>query len=176
MAIAKNTEQPTASASRGPQIICPECGGVNPSNAIFCANKECHKALGGFKYVEEELRAESRWHETLAQRVTDFIGRPQFIALHALVFVAWLAINTGLVAFFTRFDEYPFGLLAFILTVEAIFLTSFILITNNRQSAHANKQAELDYEVSVLTYRAIEELRNSMTNLASRLEAMESNR
>jgi len=146
---------------------------VNPPNAVFCANHECHKALGEFKYVEEELLAESRWHETLAQRVTDFIGRPQFIAIHAFVFVAWLAINTGLLAFFARFDEYPFGLLAFILTVEAIFLTSFILITNNRQSAHAQKRAELDYEVSVRTYRAIEEMRNSMTNLASRLQALE---
>jgi hypothetical protein len=59
-----------------PMIICPACGKQNSAEAVFCVNAQCHKALGEFKYVGEELRAEIRWHEALAERVSSFIGNP----------------------------------------------------------------------------------------------------
>ena len=59
-----------------PSITCPACGGTNASDAIFCANPDCRKALGEFRYVQEEFSAESRWHETVAARVAAFVGHP----------------------------------------------------------------------------------------------------
>src|SRR6266852_186177 len=83
-------------ATDGPApIICPVCGGENAPDAIFCGNTACHKALGDFKYVLEELSAEAKWHETLAEKVTDFIGKPHFLTVHAFWFALWVAINTG---------------------------------------------------------------------------------
>jgi len=154
-------------------IICPVCGGVNPGDAIFCGNPTCHKALGEFKYVKEELRAESRWHETLAEAVADFIAKPHFLAVHCLWFAVWVAVNTGIFAVVQRFDEYPFGLLGIILAVEAIFITGFLLISSNRQSVHANKRAELDYEVNVRTYRQINEIDAVLKNVIDRLGQLE---
>src|SRR6185295_13661688 len=106
----------------------------------------------------EEMRAEAEWHDTLAARITGFIGRPYFLAVHAVWFALWIAVNTGVVAFPRKFDAYPFGLLGILLAIEAIFVTGFVLISNNRQTAHADKRAELDYEVNVRTYRQIDEI------------------
>jgi uncharacterized membrane protein len=152
---------------------CPVCGGANAEDAVFCANPACHKALGEFRYVLEEMRAETRWHETLAERVTAFIGRPAFLLIHGLWFALWAAINTGLVRLLHPFDDYPFGLLGIILAVEAIFITGFILISNNRQAAHADKRAELDYEVNVRTYREISAIDRKLQTILDRLEALE---
>ena len=154
-------------------ITCPVCGGNNPPEAIFCSNPVCHKALGEFKYVKEELLAEARWYEILADCIADLIAKPHFLAAHSLWFVLWIAINTGIIAIAQRFDEYPFGLLGIILSIEAIFITEFLLISNNRQSAHANKRAELDHEVNVRTYRLINKTDAVLRDMMERLEKLE---
>ena len=153
--------------------VCPACGGTSAGDAVFCASPHCHKALGEFRYVREELAAEARWHETLADRVVGAIGRPQFLGIHLLWFVAWVVLNTGVVMAVRRFDAYPFGLLAIILAMETIFITGFVLISQNRQSARDGKQAELDYEVNVLTYRKMREIEAVLQAMSQRLEELE---
>lgn len=156
-----------------PEQICPACGGANPAAAVFCANPNCHKALGEFRYVREELLLEAAWHENLAERVVGWIGKPHFLGIHLLWFVAWVVVNTGVVMVVRRFDSFPFGLLGIILAMETIFITGFVLISENRQSAHASKQAELDYEVNVLTYRRLGDIETALQGLAARMEALE---
>jgi len=160
-------------ASAKAPIVCPVCRGENPHDAVFCGNPVCRKALGEFRYVREELLAAARWYETIADRVTGFVGKPHFLAVHALWFAAWVGLNTGLVAMMTHFDEYPFGLLGIILSIEAIFITGFLLISQNRQNAHADKRAELDYEVNVRTYREIHEIDAMLRAIMERLEKLE---
>src|SRR5882724_7801453 len=154
-------------------ITCPGCGGVNPPDAVFCANAACHKALGEFRYVREELAGDTRWYERLADRVAAFIGKPQFLVVHASWFAIWVFVNTGLVAAMAHFDEYPFSLLGIILSIEAIFITGFLLISQNRQAAHADKRAELDYEVNVRTYREINEIDAMLRTILERLDRLE---
>src|SRR6266545_6279676 len=90
-------------------IICPVCGGSNAADAVFCANPVCHKALGEFRYVTEEIKRETRPHERIADSVTSFIGRPHFLVVHTVWFALWVAINTGFFMIAGRFDEYPFS-------------------------------------------------------------------
>jgi uncharacterized membrane protein len=153
-------------------IICPACGGANPPEAVFCGNPACQKALGEFRYVSEELKATTRWYERVADRIAGFVGRPHFLALHAFWFAVWIAANTGLVAM-AQFDEYPFGLLGIILAIEAIFITGVLLISQNRQSVHFDKRAELDYEVNVRTYREIHRVDTMLRVLMDRLQGLE---
>jgi uncharacterized membrane protein len=157
-------------------IICPMCGGENDADAVFCANAVCHKALGEFKYVAEEFEKATAWHESLAEKVTEFIGRPQFVVVHVTLFAVWILINTGVVAFMYLhpFDMYPFGLLGIILTAEAILMTGAILISQNRQNAHAEKLAEIDYEISVRTYRQVEHTMALLQSIETRLARLES--
>jgi len=60
------------------------------------------------------------------------------------------------------FDPAPFGLPGIILAAEAVLIAGFVLITQNRQNAYADKRGELDYEVSVRTYREIMALRKAL--------------
>jgi len=63
----------------------------------------------------------------MADRVAGFVGRPEFLAVHALWFLGWVVVNTGVLAIVARFDDYPFGLLGIILSIEAIFKLGSVL-------------------------------------------------
>ena len=172
--------QPANSSSKrvheggdGPPIVCPRCGGSNEPTAVFCANPACHKALGDFSYVLEELDRDTSRIAKLAERVAELSGRPHFVTLHLVWFAVWVLGNSGLVAFVTAFDAYPYGLLGIILSIEGILITLFLLVSNNRQSAHAEKRAALDYEVNVRTWRLVNHLADRLDDVASRLAHLE---
>jgi uncharacterized membrane protein len=167
------TLSPSRVVDAGPAVRCPACGGANAAEAVFCANPACRKALGEFRFVREELAARARWHERLADRVSAFVGKPHFLLVHALWFGLWVAGNTGVLAVVAHFDEYPFSLLGLILAIEAIFITGFLLISSNRQAAHAEARAELDYEVNVRSYRKLRDVEVVLRDLVARLEKLE---
>jgi len=154
-------------------VICPQCGGSNTADAVFCANTKCHKALGEFQFAEEELAREARVHEKVADRVAAFISNPYFIVLHAVWFLLWIALNTGLITMSPMFDMYPFGLLGIILSIEAIFITGFLLISQNRQGLRADKRSELDYEVNVRTFRELQKMKEVLNDIESRIDRIE---
>ena len=148
-------------------VTCPKCGGENSHDAVFCANPHCGKALGEFRYVNELVRDADRWYEKASSRIASFVSHPVYIVVHAIWFAAWIAVNTGFVMLGRRFDDYPFSLLGILISIEAIFVTGFLLITQNRQNQHADKRAELDYEVNVRTYREILEIRRLLHDLSA---------
>src|SRR5205807_5490440 len=77
-----------------------------------------------------------------------FSGSMSFLMLNAIWFIAWIAINTlhlGLPAF----DPYPFGLLTMIVSLEAIFLSCFVLISQNRQAEKDHVRSDIEYEVNI---------------------------
>ena len=168
MALANSTEPAMREIM---SLVCPACGGANAPSAVFCANPACHKALGGFAYVREELKKEARWHETLAARVVGWIGKPHFLGVHLLWFLAWTALNTGVLVMAPRFDAPPFALLGILLAMETIFITGFVLISQNQQARYDAKRAELDYEVNVQTFRKIEALETTLQAVLARLDA-----
>ena len=154
-------------------IICPCCQCENPHDAVFCGNAECHKALGEFRYVIEELAAQRTSVERLADKVTAFTGRPHFVTIHVLWFLAWVILNSGAIVAGVVFDAYPYSLLGIILAIEAILITSFVLISQNHQNAHQDQRAELDYEVNVKAYRKLGEIQAALARVTDRLDALE---
>lgn len=152
-------------------IRCPACRGEAPADAVFCGNPDCGKALGEFRYVAEEMEAGTTPIQRFADRVNQWSGHPNFVTLHAAWFLAWIAINSGIVALFGVFDQYPYGLLGIILSIEAILLTGLLLISNNRQSEHARRCAELDYEVNVRSYSKLCALEREIAALRRRMDA-----
>ena len=150
---------------------CPACKGWVSADAVFCENPHCGKALGGFRYVVEEIAARTSRIQRLADRVNHWSGQPVFVTVHAMLFVAWIVIKSGLIMAFGTFDRYPYGLLGIILSIEAILLTGLLLISNNRQSEHARRRAELDYEVTVRTYRKICALEREVADIRRHIGA-----
>ena len=155
-------------------MTCPRCGGANAADAVFCANTDCGKALGEFRYAAEVIEKETLVHERIADRVAGFIGNPYFLVVHAVWFGLWVAANTGLITISPRFDNYPFGLLGILISIEAIFITGFLLISQNRQSSYADKRSELDYEVNVRTFREIQNVKRLLDDMDDRIGRIES--
>ena len=86
--------------------------------------------------------------ERLADAITSFSGSMLFVYLHILWFGAWLLVNTGRVGI-PPFDPFPYGLLTMIVSLEAIFLSTFVMVSQNRQAARADIRSELDFETNL---------------------------
>lgn len=84
----------------------------------------------------------------VADAITRFSGSFLFIQIHIVWFAAWIVLN---VTPATRFDGFPFGLLTLIVSLEAIFLSTFVLISQNREAQRDAEREEDDLRVSVLT-------------------------
>jgi uncharacterized membrane protein len=84
-----------------------------------------------------------------ADRVTAFAGSLKFVYLHSAWFAVWIAINIGILGSALVFDDFPFGLLTMIVSLEAIFLSTFVMVSQNRQAARADVRSQLDFENNV---------------------------
>ena len=89
------------------------------------------------------------FQERLADVITNLSGRMSFVYLHAVWFGAWLLLNTGWFGI-KSFDPYPYGLLTMIVSLEAIFLSTFVLISQNRLGEESDRRADLDLHVGLL--------------------------
>ena len=102
--------------------------------------------------VSRNVNEEMEEHSTPLQRIADWIawfsGSMPFLLINAAWFVVWISLNTlhlGIPAF----DPYPFGLLTMIVSLEAIFLSCFVLVSQNRQAEKDRVRADIEYEVNV---------------------------
>lgn len=87
--------------------------------------------------------------DRLADAITSFAGTMRFVYLHAVWFAAWIVLNEGLLGRAGVFDPYPFGLLTMIVSLEAIFLSTFVMVSQNRQAARENVRADLDFATNL---------------------------
>ncbi|MDQ0834299.1 putative membrane protein [Streptomyces achromogenes] len=87
--------------------------------------------------------------DRVADAITSFAGTMRFVYLHGLWFTMWIALNEGLLGKAGIFDPYPFGLLTMIVSLEAIFLSTFVMVSQNRQAARENVRADLDFETNL---------------------------
>jgi uncharacterized membrane protein len=102
--------------------------------------------------VSRNVNEEMEEHSTPLQRVADWIawfsGSMPFLIINAAWFIVWISINT-LHLGIPSFDPYPFGLLTMIVSLEAIFLSCFVLVSQNRQAEKDRVRADIEYEVNV---------------------------
>ncbi len=105
--------------------------------------------------VSRNVNEEVEERATVVQRVADwlawFSGSMLFLLLHAVWFGIWITLNVGLfnVPGLSGFDPFPFGLLTMIVSLEAIFLSTFVLISANRQAEKDKVRADIEYDVNV---------------------------
>ena len=85
----------------------------------------------------------------IADAVTSFSGRMIFVYVHILWFGAWILLNTGRVGV-RPFDPFPYGLLTMVVSLEAIFLATFVLISQNRLSEEGERRADLNLQIGLL--------------------------
>ena len=117
------------------------------------------------RHRREEQQA--GWQERLADAITRFTGSMPFVYLHLALFGVWIIANLPGVPL-PHFDP-TFVVLAMVASVEAIFLSTFILMTQNRTTGQAEKRADLDLQVSLLAEHEITRLITLTTAIAARL-------
>jgi uncharacterized membrane protein len=100
-------------------------------------------------HSRQSAASQRNGEERLADAITDFSGRMYFVYFHIVWFAVWILINLGYFGI-KPFDPYPFGLLTMIVSLEAIFLSTFVLISQNRLSAEADRRADLDLQIGLL--------------------------
>ncbi len=116
---------------------------------------------------QEQQGSRSR-QERIADAVTRFTGSMKFVYIHLVLFGTWIVINLGWLPVVPRFDP-SFVVLAMVASVEAIFLSTFVLISQNRMSALADKRADLDLQVSLLAEHEITRLITLVMAIAERM-------
>jgi uncharacterized membrane protein len=115
---------------------------------------------------EDERRRSTQ--DRLSDTVTRFTGSLRFVYIHAGLFGGWIVWNLGWIPGLPQFDS-SFVVLAMTASVEAIFLSTFVLISQNRMQAHAEKRAELDLQISLLAEHEITQLMMLLDRVAGHL-------
>ncbi|MSU74179.1 DUF1003 domain-containing protein [Candidatus Kaiserbacteria bacterium] len=87
--------------------------------------------------------------DRIADTIADFVGSWPFVIIHILWFSAWILLDI---------ETFPYGFLTMVVSLEAIFLTTLVLMSQNRQEESDRTQAEADYETNVKAEEEIEEL------------------
>jgi len=102
--------------------------------------------------VSRNVNEEMEVHSTILQRIADwlawFSGSMPFLISHTFWFIIWISLNTMIMGD-KAFDPFPFGLLTMIVSLEAIFLACFVLISQNRQAQKDKYRADIEYEVNI---------------------------
>jgi uncharacterized membrane protein len=120
----------------------------------------------------ERRRAEERelgWQARMAEHITRFTGSMAFVWLHVMILGLWVAANLGWMQGVEPFDP-TFVILATVASVEAIFLSTFVLITQNRMQAQSDKRADLNLQISLLAEHEITRLVAMVAEMAKRMD------
>ena len=126
-------------------LSCPACRVIDQADGVEDGNLfkvEHYQTRNERKLLDAVMRAQDR----AADQVTSFAGSLNFVYLHSVWFGIWIALNIGLLSSALVFDEFPFGLLTMIVSLEAIFLSTFVMVSQNRQAARADIRSQLDFE------------------------------
>src|SRR5437764_8314431 len=116
----------------------------------------------------KEEEQQKTFEEKIADTVTRFTGSMRFVYIHLILFGIWIFWNAGWFGL-KPFDP-SFVVLAMFASVEAIFLSTFVLISQNRMNAQADKRADLDLQVSLLTEHEVTPLLTLVTAIAKKMD------
>lgn len=105
--------------------------------------------------------------DRIADAIGRFAGSMRFVYIHLVVFGLWIVVNLGWTPL-AAFDP-TFVILAMFASVEAIFLSTFVLITQNRMAAQADRRADLDLHISLLAEHEVTRLITLVSAMAQRM-------
>jgi len=128
-------------------ITCPACRSLDALDGA--EDGQLFTPVVAARNEKTVVRSLQRAQDHAADRVTAFAGSLNFVYIHSVWFAIWVAINVGLLGAALKFDEFPFGLLTMIVSLEAIFLATFVMVSQNRQAARSDVRSQLDFENNV---------------------------
>jgi uncharacterized membrane protein len=118
--------------------------------------------------LECAAKANRTMTERLAQIIADFCGSMTFVWVHVIWFGGWILANT--LPNVKHFDEFPFTFLTLVVSLEAIFLSTFILISQNQETRLAERNNHLDLQINLLTEQENTKMLRMLSKIAQKLE------
>lgn len=143
---------------------------ANPGTPI-AGERRARRSVGintAFRAIKAEHSSNRTSMEVLADRMIGVAGSTGFLALHVFAFAGWILINSPLPGML-QFDPYPFGMLTTIVSLEAIFLSIFVLMTQRRESRIGELREELTLQVNLRMEEEITKTLHLVAGLYSRL-------
>jgi uncharacterized membrane protein len=149
-------------------------GSSNDKNkaSIPTANPVLEKNIQVLIDCRRENENKKSFHECLADGITRFVGSMRFVYFHLVVYGLWIIINLPWAPDEIRFDP-TFVILAMEASVEAIFLSTFILISQNRMQALSEKRNDLDLQISLLAEHELTRVLKLVKAVARKLDVPE---
>jgi uncharacterized membrane protein len=144
----------------GPVYPPPQPPGLSPV---------LERNIRGLQERRRRQEREASPQARIADAITRFTGSMRFVYLHLAFFGFWIVANLGWIPAVPGWDP-SFVVLAMIASVEAIFLSTFVLISQNRMAAAADKRADLDLQISLLAEHEITKLAALVSAIAQRLD------
>lgn len=117
------------------------------------------------KSLKAKADARRKPSEVIADWMTNSLGSIWFLILNILWFTLWIIVNSNAIPRVPVFDPFPFGLLTMIVSLEAIILAIFVLISQNRASQIDDLREEIDLQVDIITEQEITKLIRMMSML-----------
>ncbi len=130
------------------------------------------EAIDEYRCEAEDART---FRDRIADEVTRFAGSIPFIYFHVIWFGIWVLANLE-IGGFPAFDPFPFGLLTTIVSLEAIFLSTFVLVSQNRQAAIAERRTELDLQFDLLAEYEVTRILTLVDAIAKKLNVEEADK
>ena len=124
--------------------------------------------IDAVRKLEEEFTQNRTFSDYVADRIGGFTGSLKFIVIHAVVLGAWLLWNS-LGPKEWRWDPFPYILLSVLVSCEAIFLSTFVLMKQNRMSRREDMRAHLDLQINLLSEREMTLVLQLLQRISTRL-------
>ena len=100
--------------------------------------------------MEEKYLNDRAPGERIADAIAAFSGSMTFVVLHVVIYAGWILVNMRITPFLPAFDPYQFMLLSMVVSLEAIFLSTFVLMKQNRMGKRADARGHLDLQINLL--------------------------
>ena len=142
------TPEHSAAEDTSHQLTCRACRVIDRADGVEDGQlwNPAHYTTASSRDLFTLMR---RVQDQTADGITAFAGSMRFVYIHIIWFGFWIALNVGLAGVGHEFDKFPFGLLTMIVSLEAIFLATFVMISQNRQAARADLRSQLDFENNI---------------------------
>jgi uncharacterized membrane protein len=121
-----------------------------------------------FRALKAQRNAQRDWIEVVADALNYMAASTPFLVAHVFWFTSWILWNTGMLGL-RPFDPFPFGLLTMIVSLEAIFLSIFVLMAQRRESAIAEMREEISLQVSLRLEEEVTKTLQLVAGLYTRL-------
>lgn len=124
--------------------------------SLFGENEESRRKI--FRSIKAKANAKRTIMEKMADFMTSIFGSNTFLWLNIFLFIVWILINTNQIKIVPSFDPFPFNLLTNIVSLEAIVLAIFVLISQNRTAKVDDLREETHLQLNLIAEREITKL------------------